>query len=202
MERVDWHGEFVARLGMSRCRAARALSWIRCKETRADMVTEVVALAWERWVRAIEQGRDPRTFAAAIIGYCILAVKTGERLGSRNVTQDVLATRCHKLYGVRVSRLIGSSRRSSRDDVREVADRRAVDPAQLGGALADWSGFTAGLLHFHRCCAGRFIAGDSDARIARETGRDAKRVATMRRHLAHAWERYGVNPQLKEERCS
>src|SRR5262249_61483379 len=60
-------------------------------DRRADLVAEMVALAWKWFVRLAERGKDPTRFAVMLASYAAKAVKSGRRVTGQEPGRDVLS---------------------------------------------------------------------------------------------------------------
>ena len=64
---------------------------LKCAHRKADAVAEMVALAWQWYLRLVSRGKDPSQFAAAIATFAARQVRCGRRLGGREKSNDVLS---------------------------------------------------------------------------------------------------------------
>lgn len=195
MTENELRAAFTHQVGMLRCYAARRLKRVRCTDTRADAVSEVVALAWERWRKLWERGTDPRTVAAKIAAYSLRSQMVGDTLASYHNTSDVLAPMARCVRGFHVVRPDGFEGRRKRTTAELVIDQRNSNPADQAGALVDWEQFRGGLLPGARALVDALLAGETAKSHARRIGRHKNLVGAMRRRLAEKWKRMGVDGQ-------
>jgi len=60
------HEAFLAMLPKIQTHARIHFQHIRCSETKADKIAEAVALAWKRFLRLRERGKDIATFRTVL----------------------------------------------------------------------------------------------------------------------------------------
>ena len=96
---------FLACLPRFRSCARYALRHVACRDTRDDLVCEVVALGWQHFVSLARRGRKPEEFVATLALRCSQAVRSGRRLAKGERTRDALSPVARARGGFMVVRL-------------------------------------------------------------------------------------------------
>jgi hypothetical protein len=109
------HQRFLALVPRIETHAAIVFRGVRCPDTRADLITETVALAWKWYARLAEKGRDAAEFASALASMAARAVKCGRRLAGQEKAKDVLSSVAQRRHGFVVERLPTSTRTAMSD---------------------------------------------------------------------------------------
>ena len=105
------HAEFLAILPRVETHAQIHFRHLRCADKRADAVAEVIALAWQWYLRLIEQGKDINEFVSTVADYAVRHVRAGRRLCGAEKVRDVLSPRAQRQKDFRVEPLPSSTRR-------------------------------------------------------------------------------------------
>jgi hypothetical protein len=99
---------------------------LRCPHSREEFVAEVVALAWQWFVRLVEKGKDPLQFPTTLAAYAARAVRSGRRLCGQERSKDALSPLAQRRHGFRVEPLPASTRRPF-EEVRAGFSRQRLD---------------------------------------------------------------------------
>jgi hypothetical protein len=84
---------------------------IRCPDRRDDAVAEAVAVAWESFLRLVEEEEDIQEFGTTLADFAVGRVLSGRRLCGRERAEDVLSRTTHQAEGYRVEGLHPRTRR-------------------------------------------------------------------------------------------
>src|ERR1043166_4763475 len=68
-----------------------AFRHVVCREKRADLVAETVALAWRWFKRLAERGKDATQFPSTLASYAAKAVRSGRRVCGQLKPRDVIS---------------------------------------------------------------------------------------------------------------
>ena len=88
---ADPHAAFLAELPRFAAHARFATRYVACPDTRADLVAEVLALAWRQFARLHRRGKDPGAFVTTLALRCSQAVRAGRRLVRADGARDALS---------------------------------------------------------------------------------------------------------------
>jgi hypothetical protein len=78
---------------------------VKCRDRRADCVTEAVDLAWAWFLALTQRGKDATSFPSAIATFAARAVNSGRRLCGQEKTKDALSPLAQRRRGFTVSTL-------------------------------------------------------------------------------------------------
>jgi hypothetical protein len=78
---------------------------LRCPDQKAEAVAEMVALAWQWFVRLARQGTDAARFPSALAAYAARAVRSGRRLCGQEPAQEALSPWAQQRHHFTVGRL-------------------------------------------------------------------------------------------------
>src|SRR5215471_4075176 len=85
---------------------------LKCPDTRADYICEMLGLAWRWFLRLIELGKNPLEFPTAIADFAARAVKAGRLLCGKHKGKDVMNPIAQRRHDFVVEPLPASTRRS------------------------------------------------------------------------------------------
>src|SRR5262249_36265018 len=94
----DLHTAFLPLLPRVELHGRVYFRGLKCPDTRADRIAEMVALAWRWFLRLIELGKNPLEFPTAIADFAARAVKAGRRLCGKHKGKDVLNPLAQQRY--------------------------------------------------------------------------------------------------------
>ena len=78
---------------------------LRCPGRREDAVAEVVALAWEWFLRLTERQKDVAEFVSAVADFAVRHVRSGRGLCGQQRSKDAMSPVAQRLHGFRVEPL-------------------------------------------------------------------------------------------------
>jgi hypothetical protein len=96
---------FLMHLPRVRAHARYALPHVPCPDARADLVAEVVGLAWKHFLPLARRGKRPESFVATLAWRCSQAVRAGRRLAGAESPTDALSPLARARFGVAVERV-------------------------------------------------------------------------------------------------
>jgi len=197
------HATFLALLPKLQTHAAISFRDVTCPDRRADLVNEVVALAWQWLIRLHARGADTSRFPTAIARLAARAVRSGRRLCGQEKTRDVLSRSAQRRHGFTVEPLSSSTRRSFADIHAVVKGQQALDayeerladntvspPPEAAAFRIDFPRFLADLSPRDRELAMYLSLGHGGKRAAARFGVSAGRVSQLRRRWATGWRRF------------
>lgn len=76
--------------------------FVRCAQTRDDMLAESVGLCWKWFVRVKEKGKNPAEFPTALARFAARAVRAGRTVCGSQRAKDVMSVVARHRHGVAV----------------------------------------------------------------------------------------------------
>jgi hypothetical protein len=197
------HTAFLALVPRIETHAGIVFNSIRCPETKADMITETIALAWKWYTRLAEQGRDAAEFASALASLAARAVKSGRRLAGQEKAKDVLSSVAQHRHGFTVERLPLSTRTAMTDlygdpqgqevlDAYEerLADNTVTPPPDAAAFRIDFPQWLAQWSDRDRRIIGDMMRDERTRDLAAKYGVTAGRVSQWRQAYREDWNRF------------
>ena len=187
------HAAFLAELPRFAAHARFATRHVTCPDTRADLVAEVLALAWRQFVRLYSRGKDPGAFVTTLARRAAQAALAGRRAAGAERVRDVLSPLARLRGRVRVDRL---GTRVERDVGRRpgdvvAAELTAADPRvrvpDQAAFRVDFPRFREGLTPATRTALDLLAAGWGTGAAAARLGVPPARVGQLRREPADKW---------------
>ena len=174
------HAEFMAIVPLVEQRARMRFRSIRCHVTREDKIAECVALAWQHFKRASEQGQDVRQCAGGFAGNVVKAVACFNTLCGRQRRKDVLSPAAQQGHGFAVEYC---------DLFRELCCADGTVPVPDQAAFhVDLTEFLGTLPEREQQWAARLAEGHDSYAVSREFGFEGSRVTQQRRKWRQQWE--------------
>ena len=78
---------------------------VKCPHRLADLIAEMLALAWKWFVGLVLRGKDPRLFLATFNRRLTQHIKAGRRVTGNEKPDDVLSSRAQQLHSFSVQSL-------------------------------------------------------------------------------------------------
>ena len=104
------HARFLQVLPRIQTHAEIHFRHLRCPGRREDAVAEVVALAWEWFLRLSRQQKDVAEFVSAVADFAVRHVRSGRRLCGQQRSKDAMSPVAQRLRGFRVEPLTQPTR--------------------------------------------------------------------------------------------
>lgn len=173
---------------------------ITCSQTRADRISETIALAYKWFRRLAERGRDANRFPAALASLAAKAVASGRRAVGMERAKDVMSFRAQRRRGFKVERL-PTTCRTSHDDLYGTArgqrlldefeerlrDNRKTPVPEQVSFRCDFPAFLGSLSERDRRLARYLALGHRAKDAARRFGMSAGRVTQLRQGWCRDW---------------
>jgi hypothetical protein len=163
-------------------------------DRRADLVAEVVALAWKWFVRLAERGKDPTRFATMIASYAAKAVKCGRRVTGQESDRDVLSTLTQMRRCFTVSTLPEFSTLSGNPLEEALQDNMQSPVDEQAAFRLDFPAFLGTLGIRNKNIAQDMALGHRTRELADAYGLSPGRVSQLRREFHDAWEHFTADP--------
>jgi hypothetical protein len=181
-----WHRRFLQMLPAIRRYAAYAFRH-HPRETRSELVAEVVANACVAFVRLVQQGRADLAYPTPLAMYGVRQVRDGRRVGTARNSRDVLSPAAQQKHGFDVKRLNPLKRAAWQEAVAEDHRTAVADQAAFRCDFPEW---LRTLSRRNRRLAQVLATGESTAKTARKFRLSPARVSQLRREFAESWQRF------------
>ena len=181
--------QFLMHLPRVRAHAEYALRSVHCPDTRADLMAEILALAWKQFITLVRRGKDPTAFIATLALRCSQAVKAGRRLVGSERSQDVMSSVGQFRHGFEVGSLDDPP--SQDDDLAEalVDNMRSRVPDQAAFRI-DFPRWRQGLGIRNRRVVDALMAGEATGAVAVRFSMSQGRVSQLRREFEESWDAF------------
>ena len=163
---------------------------IKCADTRADRIAEVIALAWKWFVTLEQRGKDPASFVSTLATLAARAVRSGRRLAAGEPAKDVFSSRPQVRQGFTVMTLPVPSTGPGNglDDV--LRDNTQTPPPDAAAFRIDFPRWFATLSTRTGRLVDKLMSGEKTSVAARAVGVSPGRVSQWRRELHDDWLRF------------
>lgn len=173
---------------------------VKCPDQRADLIAEVLALAWQWFHRLAARGKDGTQFPSALATFAVRAARCGRRLCGQEKSKDVLSPRAQQRHGFQVQSLPASTAISQENLYGTFRGQEKLDefeerlqdntqtpvPDQVAFRI-DWPCFFRQLARRDRELA-RFLAlGHSGKKAAQKFQLSPGRVTQLRQRWCREW---------------
>ena len=185
---ADWQPRFEAMLPVITERARYAFRH-RGAEDRDECVAAAVALAFQSYVRLVEQGRADTVSANSLAHYAVLAVRCGRAVGGSMNHRDVLSVQTKLRHGISVTRL-GSVDQEAAFWQEALRDNRRSPVADQAAFRIDFPAWLRSLSARNRRIARALAIGLTTGEAAECFGLSWGRISQLRRELAASWRRF------------
>ena len=159
-----------------------------------DAVAEVVALAWNWFVRLVRQGKRPEDFVSAIATYAARAVKGGRRLCGQEKAKDALSRQTQARRGFTVCRFPEFSTLAGNALDEALHDNTATPVPDQVSFRMDFPAWLSTRSARDRELIGELIAGERSQDAARRFKISSARVAQLRREYMLDWRSFCGEP--------
>ena len=124
---ADLHARFLSIRPRIQEHARIYFRHVKCRGKREDFIAETIALAWTRFLRLVQRGKDVASFISTSATRCAQAVRNGRRLCGQEKPKDVMSTVCQQRRGFAVESLPASTMRAHEDIYSKVGGQRQMD---------------------------------------------------------------------------
>lgn len=186
---ADLHSRFLSFLHRIEAHAKFCFRGIRCADRLADVVAEVVALAWKWFVRLEQRGKDALQYVSAIATYAVKAVKSGRRITRTERAKDAMNPRTQRQHGFRVERLPFEMPRSS-SLAQALADNAVTPPPDAAAFRIDFPHWLGTLAERDQRVAEALMMGERPYEAAERFGLSRSRVSQLRHAWSEDWMRF------------
>ena len=168
--------------------ARRAFRQLR-PEHKEELIQEVVANAYCRFVGLVCRGKADVAFATPLANYAIRQVIAGRRVANKPRLRDVMSPQAHSADGIVVERLDVFDEGQCQWRQVLVEDRRAT-PAEIAAARIDVAAWLRSLSPRSRRIAKTLAMGETTTDVARKFNLSRPRVSQLREELKASWEKF------------
>lgn len=176
---------------------------LKCRDSRAEAIAEMIALAWKWFVRLIQRGKDAADFMRAFTRFIGFAVKSGRRLCGQEKAKDVMSPVAQQKKRFKVESLPITTRTSYQDLCSSVRGQRQHDafeerlqdntltpvPEQAAFRI-DWPAWVKTRTERDRRIIDDLMAGQRTLDVSRKYGLSPGRVSQLRQEFHQDWLRF------------
>jgi hypothetical protein len=177
LPRIELHGRIYFR-------------YLRCADSRADAVAEVVALAWKWHLRLAERGKDATRFPSTLATFAARAVRAGRRVCGRERSRDVLSPTAQRYHCFVVERLPDFSTLCDNPLTEALRDNTQTPPPEQVAFRLDFPAWLRTRTERDRRLAEDLMTGERTSDVSTKFGLTQGRISQLRRDFHEDWERF------------
>ena len=185
MRRARIQTLFLQHLPRIEAHATLALRHVRCEDTRADMIAEMVAIAWRAFVRLARRGKKPEEFITTLALRCSQAVRAGRRLVGSESAKDALSRIAAVRHNFSVAHLGGEGLPEGVKEALADCDRGRV-PERVAFRI-DFPTWRARIAKRDRKVLDALASGAGTGEVAEQFQVSPGRVSQLRREFLTSW---------------
>jgi len=164
-----------------------AFRHVVCREKRADLIAETVALAWRWFQRLAERGKDATQFPSVLANYAARAVRSGRRVCGQLKPRDAMSELAQQRHGFCVGKIPDFSTESTNPLAEALTDNtRSPVPDQVQ-FRCDFPAWRRTHCRRNRRLIGRLMLGERTKDVARRFQLSESRVSQLRQQFHEDW---------------
>jgi hypothetical protein len=197
------HERFLALLPRIQKQARISFRDIKCSDSKADKVAEVIALTWQWFLSLALRGKDASRFPVVLATLAARAVRSGRRLCGQDHINDVLSPRAHRRHRFTIESLPVSLRKvpqhlhgdaggqRQQDAFEErLADNSRTSPADQAQFRIDFRQWLRTLKARERRIVSAMLGDQRTRDLSRRFKVSPGRISQMRREFHRDWTRF------------
>ena len=182
--------DFQAAMPRLICHARCYFRHVRCRDKKADCISEMLGLCWKWWLRLVDRGKNPAKFVSVLASYAARAVRSGRRVCGQERARDALSTVAPQRHSFTVSSLPQTSTLNPNPLQEALIDNTrspVPDQVQFRCDFPEWL-----LTHTRRdrTLAIEMAKGERTSALAHRFKISPARVSQIRRQLHDSWEQF------------
>jgi len=183
-----WHAKLLEMLPAIRRRASLAF-WGFPRQTREDLIEEVVANAVVAVKSLYDKGKLDLAYPSVLASFAIRQVRDGRRVGVKLNVKDISSEYCQRAKGISLKRL---DRFNCEDGewVEVLVEDRQSGPAEVAAARIDIDEWFQRLSYRDQQIATALATGSSTGEVARKFQVSAGRISQKRREYSESWREF------------
>jgi hypothetical protein len=172
---------------------------LRCRDTREEVICEMVALSWLWFQRLAHRGKDGSRFPCALARYAAHHVRAGRRLCGREPTRDVLSTAGPRRHGFALRRLDDQAPMFHRTELGKtladvLCDNARTPPPDAAAFRCDFPRWRKTRCERDQRLIDALMQGERTRDLARTFRLSAARVSQLRREFYDDWNSFCGEP--------
>lgn len=191
--------EFVHQRFLSMLPQIRRDAWLafvsHSREAREDLVQEVIANAYCRYVRLVQQGKENVAYASPLARFGIRQVRDGRRVGSQSACNELLSPVAHRIHGLKFEPF-DEREGGARQVSQLLTENRHAGPAETAAARIDIADWFRSLSKRNRRIAKALAVGEPTGAVARRFNLSCGRVSQLRSWFRRHWEQFQGGGEL------
>jgi hypothetical protein len=164
-----------------------AFRHVACREKRADLVAEAVALSWKWFARLAEKGKDAAQFPTVLASFAAKAVASGRRVCGQLRATDALSERAQQRHGFVVGKLPDFSTESSNPLAEALIDNTRTPVPDAAAFRVDFPRWKRRYRRRERRLIGQLMVGERTKDVARRFHLSPARVSQLRQQFRDDW---------------
>jgi hypothetical protein len=181
---------FLAMLPRIELHAEIMFRHLRCPHKQADAIQETIAVAWQWFLRATEQGKDVNEFVSALATFATRHVRAGRRLCGLDRARDVLSPVAQQKKGFTISSLPKYSTLSGSIFDQALRDNTQSPVPDQVAFRCDFPVWLERLSDRNRRLARDMALGHCTQDLAAMHTVTQGRISQLRRYFMDDWERF------------
>jgi hypothetical protein len=185
-----WHDQFLSSI----LPAVQVCARIRFRDLpqveREESLAEATAAAMISFVRLIDRGKNPVTFASSLARVAVLRVFAGRLSASADSSTDVLSRQARQSHGFQVESLDAPTDQADNGWEAVLVENRKTTPADVAAARLDIAAWLGGMKVRRREIAESLAAGYRTEEVAEMFELSAGRVSQLRREFEDSWREF------------
>jgi hypothetical protein len=161
---------------------------VRCRQKKADLVQEVVGLAWKWWLRLVQRGKNPMAFVSTLASFAARAVRCGRRVCGQLRAKDVMSEVAQQRRHFTVSKLPDCSTLSENPLAEALIDHQQADVPDHVAFRIDFPCWRRSHSLRNRRIIDDMMVGNRTSDLARKHRISPARVSQLRRELHRDWQ--------------
>jgi hypothetical protein len=190
------HPDFLCLLPLIRRQASMAFRNER-RDLREELIQEVIANAFQAFVRLVERGKADLAYATPLAQYGIKQVRQGRRVGAQANKHDLTSPWGRRSHQLKVVSLDRWDREQEEWKEVLVEDRQAT-PADTAAIRLDFEEWLASLRRRDRTVALRLAMGHRTSQLAKRFRVSPARISQLRSELKDSWNAFQGEARLPE----
>ncbi len=190
LSREKIHQEFVRAMPRIERHAEIVFRTVRCPHRKADLISEVVALAYKWWLRLRRRGKNPNRFVSAIATFAAKAARSGRRVCGQEKARDVLSPRAQQLHRFTVATLPTFSTLTANPLTEALADNTRTPVDEQVAFRLDFPAWMTTYDQRRRDIIEGMASGERTQDLAERFRVSSARISQMRFEFWMSWESF------------
>jgi hypothetical protein len=167
---------------------------IKCPHRFADLVAEVLGMAWKWFVSLMLRGKDPKEFLVMFNKRLTQHIKSGRRVTGNEKPDDVMSSRAQQRHSFTVQGLPSyESSEKDNEGLDALIDNTRTPPPDQAAFRIDFPAWVRRHPERKRNIIRDLMMSEKTRDVARKYGTTPGRISQLRRELCQDWNRFHGN---------